>query len=533
MFSSDSSIVDGGGDGSGGDGSGGDGSGGDGSGGDGVCDGDIDHIDIMEINPPTGTPGGITQIPIDAQLQYQAKLYCADGSPAKDVTTSATWESEAPAIATINEAGVAKGVAVGATNIHAEYADVNSNALSLNVTDATLVSVTLDGRQVTLVGLPVDDLTATALYSDDTKQVVNAFSDWESSNETVATVDDIGVLTPISSGSTDITSTYWGIASNALMEVVINPTDITNIHLDIFDSETYLATPDSPPDDVSISQDASNQLYAVLKVDTIDTAPEFPDVDISTYVTWLSDNTNTVSVSETGLATGIQVSTDTSVTASIDVAETSLSDDIIVNVIPADLGPTVCGSRVDDADPENAKGACLKVATDADGNWFTSTPSINVMNTMAYIVNNTKTNTGDTYAETYSEDGTYGPADGEFAQFRQDGENVISPGGDDDTNAGINGQFDRWCQKLASIEFAGKSNWRRPRRDELEAFYQKYDGEGAEKEGLWSARGWPTYYGYWSSTANVSSYYYMVLNDGLVSSDYPSGERYASCVSNP
>ncbi|HHY0552522.1 TPA: adhesion domain-containing protein, partial [Vibrio parahaemolyticus] len=182
----------------------------------------------------------------------------------------------------------------------------------------------------------------------------------------------------------------------------------------------------------------------------------------------------------------------------------------------------ICGTGVDDADKTNAAGKCLKVASDAAGNWFTSTPSVALMNELGYTVDNSGTNSGKTYASTYKETGVYGPTDGVFAQFRQDGQGVTNPSG----GIGINGQFDRWCQHLAAMEFAGKSTWRRARLAELQ-------GLRTANSDMWGARGWPTNVYYWSATPDGSNYYYVNLNRGSVFSNPPSDTNYASCVSNP
>jgi hypothetical protein len=50
---------------------------------------------------------------------------------------------------------------------------------------------------------------------------------------------------------------------------------------------------------------------------------------------------------------------------------------------------------------------------------------------------------------------------------------------------------------------------------------------------MFTARGWPTDYYYWSATPDGPGYYYVSLNDGYVHSYYPSDTLYASCVSNP
>lgn len=172
----------------------------------------------------------------------------------------------------------------------------------------------------------------------------------------------------------------------------------------------------------------------------------------------------------------------------------------------------ICGGVVNDSNQSNAVGYCLKVATDANGYWFTSTPSIVVMDQLGYSINNSGNNTGDTYAFLFNENGNYGPVGG-FARFRQDGNGA--------------GQFDRWCQKLNDLGFGGRSTWGRPERNELSVLY-------STNGNMWHARGWPTGITYWSATVNGSDYFYVNLNGGDVYSNHPSFAYYASCVSkNP
>ncbi|EDP60699.1 surface protein Lk90-like protein [Vibrio sp. AND4] len=198
-----------------------------------------------------------------------------------------------------------------------------------------------------------------------------------------------------------------------------------------------------------------------------------------------------------------------------------------------------CGSQetdsknIDDTDKSNAKEACLKVATDSSGKWFTSSPSEAVMEAMGYEKDSSETNSGDTYSRLREETGELGPLGGEFAEFRQDGNGVVKPGEGNNHNAGINGQFDRWCQKLRISNFAGRTDWRRPERDELVALRQKYAGF---TNGLWDARGWPSFDQYLSSTVdeeNESNYIVVDLKIGSTHSKAPSGKFYGSCVSNP
>ncbi|WP_348224494.1 DUF1566 domain-containing protein, partial [Vibrio parahaemolyticus] len=178
----------------------------------------------------------------------------------------------------------------------------------------------------------------------------------------------------------------------------------------------------------------------------------------------------------------------------------------------------ICGGQVDDTDPENAKGQCLKVREIIDPNdnklkRFTSTPSIAVMLGLGYHPDDSASNTGQSYANTYIETGSSGPSGGEFARFRQDG---------DGTAGGT--QHQRYCQNLADIGFAGRSDWRRPTKDELESLY----GESGH---MWTEFGWPAYDVYWSETPNGGLHYGVRLRTGHVGSYIPSYAYYGSCVS--
>jgi len=195
---------------------------------------------------------------------------------------------------------------------------------------------------------------------------------------------------------------------------------------------------------------------------------------------------------------------------------TEISDTAAVTFIPL----PICGGAVDDTNKSNAAGYCLKVATDASGNWFTSSPSIEVMRELQYSMDNSNSNTDDTYGGTYAEDGTRGPAGGVFARFSQEGRGVVNPPGGD----GMNGQFDRWCQKLNELVFGGRSTWERPEFSELSALYNA-------NHDMWIARGWPTHYNYWSATVSGSNYDNVNLFHGGFNTPRPSTNQYASCVS--
>lgn len=182
------------------------------------------------------------------------------------------------------------------------------------------------------------------------------------------------------------------------------------------------------------------------------------------------------------------------------------------------LSGAACGGQLNDTDPENAKGACLKIATNDAGQWFTSSPSLAMVQSLGYIqaAGNVDTNGGRTYERVISENGTTGPIEGHFAKFDQ-----LAIGSGD----GVNGQFDRWCQDLSAMSFAGKANWRRPSKDELLSLYN-------DNGNMWSSFGWPSDSRYWSYTQFTDSVAWIVgLIEGGSGKRYMDDNYYVSCVS--
>ncbi|WP_348224495.1 DUF1566 domain-containing protein, partial [Vibrio parahaemolyticus] len=176
----------------------------------------------------------------------------------------------------------------------------------------------------------------------------------------------------------------------------------------------------------------------------------------------------------------------------------------------------ICGGQVNDTDPGSTIDYCLKVREIIDPNdtklkWFTSTPSLMALTALKYYKDDSATNAGQSYARTYKETGTFGPSGGEFARFRLDG-----VGGT---------QHERYCQNLADMDFAGRSDWRRPTKDELVSLY-------GESGNMWTEFGWPAYASYWSETPTGGHQYYsMRLYYGSLDSLDPTFANYGSCVS--
>ncbi|MFL7018027.1 hypothetical protein [Vibrio cyclitrophicus] len=128
---------------------------------------------------------------------------------------------------------------------------------------------------------------------------------------------------------------------------------------------------------------------------------------------------------------------------------------------------TSCG-QVNNTDKNNSGETCLKVVkgryAEAKNKLFTGTPSLSFLNALNYRQEDTVDNAGKTYASSVVGVGLNATASALFGLFRQDGQ--------DATLDGTQGQYDRYCQHLAEIQFLERRDWRRATGLEFSALYQ-------------------------------------------------------------
>lgn len=165
---------------------------------------DTDAID------PTSIPRGTRQF-------FQAIANYSDGS-SSDVTTSMSWSSSAPTVASISNAGklegVATGLSAGTTNIRAT--DPNNTAIfaqvPLTVRVTTMTSITVTPASPTIVKGFSQQMKAVANFADGTKKNVTYEVIWSTDNTAVATVSNVGVsrgfVRGIAAGTTTVRATY-------------------------------------------------------------------------------------------------------------------------------------------------------------------------------------------------------------------------------------------------------------------------------------------------------------------------------------
>lgn len=162
-------------------------------------------------------------VEVGAAVQFTAVARDVDGDVIGGRTF--TWTSTATGTATVSTSGgLAMGVAAGVATIRAETGGVTGSA-QLTVTAPGPASVTIDTDSTDVaVGQNVQ-LGATVRDGDG--MIISAEVSWSSSNVSVASVDDSGLVTGEAEGSAEITASAGGVDSDPTIIVVIPPGNVT------------------------------------------------------------------------------------------------------------------------------------------------------------------------------------------------------------------------------------------------------------------------------------------------------------------
>src|SRR5881409_2775585 len=163
----------------------------------------------VSVTPATATIG------VGQTAQYAAITRDAFGNPLGGRTV--TWSSSNPAVATVNGAGQATGVAVGAATLTAT-SEGKSGTAALTVTNVPVASVTVSPATASVPAGQGVQLTAT-LKDANGNTLTGRTVTWSSSNTAVATVSGSGLVSGVVAGSATITATSEGQSGTSAITV--------------------------------------------------------------------------------------------------------------------------------------------------------------------------------------------------------------------------------------------------------------------------------------------------------------------------
>lgn len=166
------------------------------------------------------------QLEVGRTTTLLATVYNQVDSVMTDQTIA--WASTAPAVATVNSAGMVSAVSKGSANIRA-VVGTKSAISTVFVIDPTVANVSITGTVPSpfYVGTT---LQANALVKDSGNNTLTAYAvTWTSSDTTIATVSSTGLITARRAGNTTITATAGGKSGTLSVTTTLVPVSTVSL----------------------------------------------------------------------------------------------------------------------------------------------------------------------------------------------------------------------------------------------------------------------------------------------------------------
>lgn len=197
------------------------------------------------------------------------------------VTKSAVWSSSDVSKATVSTTGVVTALAAGATYIRATVDGVVAQVpVAISEVPVSVILLTPSSTTI-LVGQTTTP--AVSLRGPNNQVLTNRFVSWTSSNTSVASVNALGTITGVTSGTATITVTSEG--KTAAFTVVVNMTPVATT---VLSSSTPAYVGRTTPLLLTL-RDSSGNLLSLS----------------GRNVVWSTNDNTKISVSATGVVTGL------------------------------------------------------------------------------------------------------------------------------------------------------------------------------------------------------------------------------------
>jgi uncharacterized protein YjdB/pimeloyl-ACP methyl ester carboxylesterase len=192
---------------------------------------------------------------------------------------SATWSTDNASIATVTQTGLLTGLAVGSAIIKATAGTLTAQS-SVTVTPGPIASVTVSPSNAAIAVATTVQLTAIATDAHG-NTAGTATPTWTSSNTTVATVSNVGLITGVAAGAVTVTAAIGNISGSAAISV----------------NQVPVASVSVTPSIATIAVSGSTQLIASI-------FDQNNNQLVGRSVVWHSSDTTIATVNGTGLVSG-------------------------------------------------------------------------------------------------------------------------------------------------------------------------------------------------------------------------------------
>ncbi|MDI9522510.1 MAG: Ig-like domain-containing protein [Bacteroidota bacterium] len=340
-----------------------------------------------EVIPVTSVTLDKTTLTLEEE---QTATLVATVAPDNATDPSLTWSSSNPAIASVNDEGVVTALTAGTTTIRATANDDSGKYGECTVTvtpkPVPVTSVTLDKTTLTLEEEQTATLVATVLPDNATDKSLT----WTSSDPTVATVDDQGVVTALTAGTTTIRATAnddSGKYAECAVTVTPKPVPVTSVTLN--------------KHEMTLVEGQSESLIATV----------LPDDATDPSLTWSSSNPAIATVNDAGVVTAVKAGT--AVVKATAKDDSGKYDECTVTVNPKIILVTSVTLDNTTLTLEEGQSTMLKAtvapddATDKSLTWTSSDPAVATVNQVG-VVTALKAGTTTIKATAKDESGKYG-----------------------------------------------------------------------------------------------------------------------------
>jgi hypothetical protein len=303
-----------------------------------------------------------TVVGINGNVQFTATGVFTDNST-QDMTAQVVWSSSNANFALISAGGLASGLSAGATTITATSGSVSGTA-TLNVTTATLMSITIDPPNPIAPPRSRIQLTAIGMFSDGSQLVLTGVS-WHTTSARYAMVNGNGVLRTKK-------ATSQPVVVYATLNGVTGQTTLTITSKTI---QSLAITPATPTIAAGTTQPFA--LIATL-------SDGVTQVDLTASARWQTSNYLDAVINRQGVATGVSAGTVT-ISGSINgqtpaTATLTVSNATIQTITVTPAMPTIAlgGLQQFAASGMFSDGSTEDITSVVT--WSSSTPTVAVVN---------------------------------------------------------------------------------------------------------------------------------------------------------
>ncbi|WP_196774597.1 Ig-like domain-containing protein [Vibrio campbellii] len=247
-------------------------------------------LDTLETAPKTASiAAGLTE-------KFMAIGTFSDGSR-KDLTNQVSWVSADIQSATVSDLGVATGVRPsGGSFLVTATLEGKQASSQLTITNAVIEEVVLTPKTAVIPSGRTQQYQLTGRYSDGNESTITTGVSWSSSDTAKATITPGGLATGAVPGVVSITAEFEGFKDSGELTI----TQAVLEEISIF------------PESVQLNKGGSQQLKVT------GTFSDGSTREITDGISWSSPNTSVVTVSDSGIVTGVSAGEPVAVVAILD-----------------------------------------------------------------------------------------------------------------------------------------------------------------------------------------------------------------------